>query len=137
MVAGGRAVSRPLRLSWGQGSCTGRGAGQWRTSHALDYDDTHFAHVGHLSVGIYPAALAAGEEVDASAEDVVTAFLTGSEAAIRIGMGARTGPLQSRLSPDCYGWRLRCDGRCGTSLWPHPFPDAWPHLACAQRGPQA
>lgn len=56
------------------------------TSHALDYDDTHFAHVGHLSVGIYPAALAAGEEVDASAEDVVTAFLTGSEAAIRIGM---------------------------------------------------
>ncbi|MCH1484079.1 MAG: MmgE/PrpD family protein, partial [Alphaproteobacteria bacterium] len=28
------------------------------TSHALDYDDTHFAHVGHLSVGIYPAALA-------------------------------------------------------------------------------
>ena len=31
------------------------------TSHALDYDDTHFAHVGHLSVGIYPAALAIGE----------------------------------------------------------------------------
>jgi 2-methylcitrate dehydratase PrpD len=29
-------------------------------SHALDYDDTHFAHVGHLSVGIMPAALAAG-----------------------------------------------------------------------------
>ena len=28
------------------------------TSHALDYDDTHFAHVGHLSVAIYPAALA-------------------------------------------------------------------------------
>ena len=26
-------------------------------SHALDYDDTHFAHVGHLSVGIMPAAL--------------------------------------------------------------------------------
>ena len=21
-------------------------------SHALDYDDTHFAHIGHLSVGI-------------------------------------------------------------------------------------
>lgn len=56
------------------------------TSHALDYDDTHFAHVGHLSVGIYPAALAAGEEVEASAEDVVAAFLLGSEAAIRIGM---------------------------------------------------
>jgi 2-methylcitrate dehydratase PrpD len=55
------------------------------TSHALDYDDTHFAHVGHLSVGVYPAALAAGEEVGASAADVVDAFLVGAEAAIRVG----------------------------------------------------
>jgi len=56
------------------------------TSHALDYDDTHFGHVGHLSVGIYSAALAAGEEVDASATEVVNAFLVGAEAAIRIGL---------------------------------------------------
>ncbi len=56
------------------------------TSHALDYDDTHFAHVGHLSVAIYPAALAAGEETDASATDLAAAFLVGAEAAIRVGM---------------------------------------------------
>lgn len=56
------------------------------TSHALDYDDTHFAHIGHLSVGILPAALAAGEEVDAAAGDVRDAFLLGAEAACRIGM---------------------------------------------------
>lgn len=56
------------------------------TSHALDFDDTHFAHVGHLAVGIYPAALAVGEETDASADDVAAAFLVGAEAAIRIGM---------------------------------------------------
>ena len=56
------------------------------TSHALDYDDTHFAHVGHLSVGIYPAALAVAEEIDASAASMVEAFLVGAEAAIRIGM---------------------------------------------------
>ncbi|NVK34865.1 MAG: MmgE/PrpD family protein [Rhodobacteraceae bacterium] len=56
------------------------------TSHALDYDDTHFAHIGHLSVGIYPAALAAGEETRASASAVVTAFLLGAEAAIRVGV---------------------------------------------------
>ncbi|WMS43787.1 MmgE/PrpD family protein [Acuticoccus sp. MNP-M23] len=55
------------------------------TSHALDYDDTHFDHVGHLSVGIYPAALAAGEAADASAGAVVDAFLVGAEAAIRLG----------------------------------------------------
>ena len=45
------------------------------TSHALDYDDTHFAHVGHLSVGIYPAALAIAEMQDASAEEMITAFI--------------------------------------------------------------
>ena len=31
------------------------------TSHALDYDDTHFAHIGHPSVAVIPAALAVGE----------------------------------------------------------------------------
>ncbi|WP_138934823.1 MmgE/PrpD family protein [Roseovarius arcticus] len=56
------------------------------TSHALDYDDTHFAHVGHLSVGIYPAALAVGETAGASAADVCAAFAIGGEAAIRIGL---------------------------------------------------
>ena len=56
------------------------------TSHALDYDDTHFAHVGHPSVGIYPAALAAAEAMDAPAADVADAFLLGAEASIRIGM---------------------------------------------------
>jgi 2-methylcitrate dehydratase PrpD len=55
-------------------------------SHALDYDDTHFAHIGHLSVGILPAALAVGEEVNATAADMRDAFLLGAEAACRIGM---------------------------------------------------
>ncbi|MFK7938811.1 MAG: MmgE/PrpD family protein [Roseovarius sp.] len=56
------------------------------TSHALDYDDTHFAHVGHLSVGIYPAALAVAQHMDAPARDMITAFLMGAEGAIRIGL---------------------------------------------------
>ena len=56
------------------------------TSHALDYDDTHFAHVGHLSVGIYPAALAIAEMQDTSAEEMIVAFLLGAEGAIRVGM---------------------------------------------------
>ena len=55
-------------------------------SHALDYDDTHFAHIGHLSVGILPAALAVGETVHAAAEAVRDAFMVGAEAACRIGM---------------------------------------------------
>ncbi len=50
-------------------------------SHALDYDDTHFAHIGHLSVGIYPAALAAAEEMKASATETRDAFVVGAEVA--------------------------------------------------------
>src|SRR5690606_9935997 len=56
------------------------------TSHALDYDDTHFGHVGHLSVAIYSAALAVAEEMDAPAQALAEAFLCGAEAAIRIGL---------------------------------------------------
>ncbi len=56
------------------------------TSHALDYDDTHFGHVGHPSVAIFPAALATAEEAGAGASAVVEAFLVGAEASVRIGM---------------------------------------------------
>jgi 2-methylcitrate dehydratase PrpD len=55
-------------------------------SHALDYDDTHFAHVGHPSVAVLPATLATAEEIDAPASAVLTAFLIGAEASIRIGV---------------------------------------------------
>ena len=33
------------------------------TSHALDYDDTHFASLGHPSVAVMPAALAISDRV--------------------------------------------------------------------------
>jgi 2-methylcitrate dehydratase PrpD len=55
-------------------------------SHSLDYDDTHFAHIGHPSVAILPAALAAGEEAGCSAAEIRDAFLLGAEASCRIGM---------------------------------------------------
>lgn len=54
-------------------------------SHALDFDDTHFDHVGHLSVGIFPAALAEAEDRDQSLAEACTAFLVGAEGAIRLG----------------------------------------------------
>jgi 2-methylcitrate dehydratase PrpD len=74
VIGGGKAPARMAALVNGA------------TSHALDYDDTHFAHVGHLSVGIYPAVLAVAEETGATLREVTEAFLVGSEAAIRIGM---------------------------------------------------
>jgi 2-methylcitrate dehydratase PrpD len=54
-------------------------------SHALDFDDTHFDHVGHLSVGIYPAVLAISEDRNLMLPEMVAAFLTGAEGAIRLG----------------------------------------------------
>ena len=55
-------------------------------SHALDYDDTHFAHIGHPSVAVIPAALACGEARKASADDVSHAIALGAEASIAIGL---------------------------------------------------
>lgn len=54
------------------------------TSHALDYDDTHFAHIGHTSVSVMPVvlALSAGQ----SMQDVLRAALIGSEIAVRVGL---------------------------------------------------
>lgn len=72
----------------GGGMAPARGAAlvNGTVSHALDYDDTHFGHVGHPSVAILPAALAIGEAVDASASAVVDAFLLGAEASVRLGI---------------------------------------------------
>ena len=52
------------------------------TSHALDYDDTHFAHIGHPSVAVIPAALAVGQ----SGADVLWAALIGAEVSVRVGL---------------------------------------------------
>lgn len=56
------------------------------TSHALDYDDTHFAHIGHPSVAVIPAALAVAEDLGADGAALQTAALIGVEASIRIGV---------------------------------------------------
>lgn len=63
-------------------------------SHALDYDDTHFAHIGHPSVGIVPAALAITEKIGASGEALLDAALIGVEASCRIGTWLGRGHYQ-------------------------------------------
>ena len=79
---------RPIASVLGGASAPARAAAMVNgaVSHALDYDDTHFGHVGHPSVAIYPAALAVGEEMAASAAEVADAFLIGAEASVRLGM---------------------------------------------------
>ena len=55
-------------------------------SHALDYDDTHFAHIGHPSVAVIPAALAAAEARGAGFEEMIDAALIGAEGSVRVGL---------------------------------------------------
>ncbi len=56
------------------------------TSHALDYDDTHFGHIGHPSVAVFPAALAVGEQTGAPLVEVLEAALVGMELSVRVGL---------------------------------------------------
>ena len=52
------------------------------TSHALDYDDTHFAHIGHPSVAVFPAAF----YCKGPGKDLLWAALLGAEISVRIGL---------------------------------------------------
>jgi 2-methylcitrate dehydratase PrpD len=54
--------------------------------HALDYDDTHFDHIGHTSAVIMPAVIAmAQDQVLDGTSRVLDAAMVGSEAAVRVG----------------------------------------------------
>lgn len=59
--------------------------------HGLDYDDTHPASIVHPSVVGLPAALAIGEQLGAAWPDVLTAYVLGAEAGIRIGVAVAGG----------------------------------------------
>lgn len=55
--------------------------------HALDYDDTHFDHIGHTSAVIMPAVLAVADHLGShDAKRILDAALIGSEAAVRTGL---------------------------------------------------
>ena len=59
--------------------------------HGLDFDDTHLASIIHPTCTSLPAALALGEALDASGEQLLAAFLAGAETSIRIGLAADGG----------------------------------------------
>ncbi len=56
------------------------------TSHALDYDDTHFAYIGHPSTVIFPTLLALAEKQDQPMGTFLESSAVGFEAACRTGI---------------------------------------------------
>lgn len=82
VIGGGRAAPAQAALVGGA------------TSHALDYDDTHFAHIGHPSVAVLPAALAVAEARGRDLDAMCDAALRGAEASVRAGLWLGRGHYQ-------------------------------------------
>ncbi len=74
-------------------------------SHALDFDDVNMAMPGQPSVAILPALLALGEELHASGQAVVTAFVAGYELQCRLGR---------LVAPDHYDGGFHATGTIGS-----------------------
>ena len=91
-----RAVGRMVRAEGGAGQAALIGGGRapargaalvnGAASHALDFDDTHFGHIGHPSVAVLPAALATAEHVGAAGPEMLAAALVGAELSVRLGL---------------------------------------------------
>ena len=54
-------------------------------SHALDYDDTHFLFTGHPTASAFPTALAIGEELNSTIDEMILAYMCGVEVSTRLG----------------------------------------------------
>ena len=63
--------------------------------HALEYDDTHIGSVVHGSAFAAPLALAVAQLCDATGRDLIRAYITAWEVAIRIGL-AGPGAFQAK-----------------------------------------
>jgi len=60
------------------------------TGHALDYDDVNRSAIGHPSVVVLPAALAAAQGAGASGRDLLEAYVLGVEVMAKLGRAMGT-----------------------------------------------
>lgn len=99
----------------GDGPCTIFGSGKktdpmmaalvnGTTGHSQDYDDDHRLGTQHSSVAVLPAVLAAAEMTGASGEEVLAAYIFGSDVTIRAGEAFKGTSYYA-------GWHLT--GTCG------------------------
>jgi 2-methylcitrate dehydratase PrpD len=59
--------------------------------HALDFDDTHAGGLVHATAPTLPVAIALGESLKASGEEVITAYAAGLEVICRLGASTPHG----------------------------------------------
>jgi len=87
VVDGWRVPGRSTLLIGGQSGATGAALCNGTLAHCLDFDDTYVKANTHTSAPLWAATLALGQEVGASEEEMLTAFITGFEVAARVGYG--------------------------------------------------
>jgi 2-methylcitrate dehydratase PrpD len=75
------------------------------SGHSLDLDDGHRQALGHPGVCVVPAALALGEAIASSGQQVLTAIIAGYETFIRIAKS---------MNPAIFSRGFHTTGVCGT-----------------------
>lgn len=69
--------------------------------HGFEYDDAHGPSYSHPGSCVIPAALAIGEELGSTLEEVITAMVAGYEVYTRLGLLAAPDLLQRGYHPHC------------------------------------
>ncbi len=87
VTAGWQSAGRSTVLLGGRACAPVAALGNGTLAHCLDFDDTYVKAVTHTSAPVWAATLALGEELDASAAEMLSAFVTGFETASRVGYG--------------------------------------------------
>jgi 2-methylcitrate dehydratase PrpD len=78
-VFGGATRSTATAAAFSNGTC----------AHALDFDDNCYAGVVHGSAVIAPASLAVAQLVNATGQEMLTAFIAGSECEYALGAASQ------------------------------------------------
>lgn len=71
---------------------------------ALDIDDGHRGAAGHAGAGVIPAALAVGEAINASTDEICEAIVLGYDIALRIATARPTASIETYSSGRWVGY---------------------------------
>ena len=84
-------------------------------AHALDYDDCG-VKIGHPSVLVFPAVLSLGEQLGASGQDILTAYILGLEVEGKLALHADFKLMQARLNHQTWYGSIGAAAACAKLL---------------------
>jgi 2-methylcitrate dehydratase PrpD len=84
-------------------------------AHALDYDDCG-VKIGHPSVLVFPGLLSLGEQLGASGQDILTAYILGLEIEGKLALHADFKLMQARLNHQTWYGSIGAAAACAKLL---------------------